>query len=177
MLVTSPCQNLAYLSLSDKIVQSNLVHIKKFVYLDNSGRRYTNETSFAPIATLKMQKDKWNLDKAKYGIDLMQKTFALLLAYSPNQEQIDLTFTPTADACFHAFLEINPLWNQFKSHIGREIYHYPFVYGEKLEGLRNTTAQLFMYHFGENPFEHETASSCSSCCLDPNPPMPIPDGW
>ncbi len=107
----------------------------------------------------------------------MIKTIALLFAYSPESDQINLTFTPSADSCLHGFLEINPLWKQFTAFNDREIYHYPFVSGEKLAGLRNTTAGLFMYHFDENPFEHESASSCSSCCLDPNPPLPIPTNW
>jgi hypothetical protein len=175
MVVTSRCDSIQF--QSQKIVQDYLNHIKNFTYIDDQEKCYVDGTSFAPIATLKMQKQGWSLERAKHGVDLMQKTFALLLSYSPLEEQIDLTFTPTADSCFHAFLEINPLWVQFKKHIGREIYHYPFVYGEDLKCLRDHTATLFVRHFNHNPFDYEEATSCSSCCLSPNPPMPIPEGW
>jgi hypothetical protein len=175
MIVTSPCENLTF--LSDKVVRFHLHQINEFIYEDENGKRYLNGESFGPIATLKMQKNSWQLEHARTSIQLMLKTFALLFAYSPEYEQIKLTFTPSADQCLHAFLEINPLWVQFTNHNQREIYHFPFVYGRELQGLRNFTAELFMKHFDENPFLNEEATSCSSCCLSPNPPMPIPEGW
>jgi hypothetical protein len=159
------------------LVEKNLERVQTFEYHDSDGGKLVGWNAFGPIGELMTWKQGYEMVDVKRGVDWMQKTFALLISYSGFEEQVDLTFTPTADACFHAFLQINPLWEQFENHIGRKIYHYPFLIGEGLVNVRNTTSKLFEYHFGENPFEKEEATSCSNCCITPNPPLPVPAGW
>jgi hypothetical protein len=171
------CATLSLTEVKKSLVEVNLELIKNFIYYDYDGGKLVGWDAFGPIGELMTWKQGYNMSEVKRGVDWMHKTFALLISYSGVDEQADLTFTPTADACFHAFLQINPLWEQFENHIGRKIYHYPFLVGEGLVNVRNTTSELFMYHFDENPFEQEEATSCSNCCISPNPPLPVPDGW
>ncbi|NJL97119.1 hypothetical protein HC864_04905 [Candidatus Gracilibacteria bacterium] len=96
-------------------VEKNLQLIENFVYTDVYGNTLENWNAFGPIAELMIWKQRYELEKVKQGLRWMQKTFALLLSYSPNGEQIDLTFTPTADACFHAFCKSIHFGNNLKN--------------------------------------------------------------
>ena len=174
---TNVCSQLSLTKAKKDLVLANLSKIEQFVYHDCDGGKLEGWNAFGPIGELMTWKQGYELDQVKRGVDWMQKTFALLVSYSSCEEQIDLTFTPTADSCFHAFLQINPLWEQFENHLGRKIYHYPFLVGNGLEKVRSSTSELFEYHYGFDPFEFESASSCSSCCISPNPPLPIPANW
>ena len=171
------CSALNLTQAKKTLVNNNLKKVQTFEYHDCDGGKLIGWDAFGPIAELMTWKQGYEIANVKQGIDWMQKTFALLISYSGAQEQVDLTFTPTADACFHAFLQINPLWEQFESHIGRKIYHFPFLVGDGLVDMQNNTSELFEFHFGEDPFVKEEATSCSSCCISPNPPLPVPANW